>query len=99
MLWGATYMWLHRTEIVLRSEVLEFRKGLFGLGQPERISGYKFKNITTESTMSSGNKRYYDITATLVDDRKIKLASHLSGKRDVQALIDKLKQTLDLRDR
>ena len=96
VLWGAVHMWLHRTEVVLRGDALEFRKGLFGLRQPERLLSHKLKNLGIESTMSAGNKRYYDVTATLVDDRKIKLASHLSGKRDVHALTDRFKKTLGL---
>ena len=96
ILWGAIYMWLHRTEVVVRSEAMEFRKGLLGLGQPERIQNYKFKDITIGSSMSAGNKRYYDINAVLVDDRKLKLASNLSGKRDAQMLADKFKQILNL---
>jgi len=95
MLWLASIMWLYKTQIEVFPGTLSVRGGMFR-GSYKTVDANEIADIEMKSTMTSGNVKYYDVNAKLKDGGKIKMAIHLLGKRDVQSLIEKIREDLDL---
>ncbi len=96
MLWAALYLWLYRSELVVRKGELGYRRGWFALGKPRSIFSYQIKSLDLKSGSRSGNRQYYDLSAETLDGKTLKLAHGLAGKRDCQALLRRIKQQLGM---
>ena len=87
---------LHRSEVVTTSRALQHSKGWFGLGQEQRLPRDQISRIAISSSMSAGNKRYYDVVAHTAAGKHVKLANSLAGKRDTRQLALKIGKELGL---
>lgn len=88
-------MWLFKSAIDVRPGELVLRRGLFA-GKIEQVSAEDVELLEMKSNMSSGEVKYYDIIARLKTGKKLKLAEHLLGKRDVENLMVRIKGELGL---
>jgi hypothetical protein len=95
--WFALIVWLYKSQIEVTPGTLSVRAGLFG-GSYKTVDIDDIAEIDLTSNMTSGTVKYYDIFAKTRSGDKIKMAIHLLGKRDVQALIDKIKTDLGMHD-
>ncbi|RZV42415.1 MAG: DUF3592 domain-containing protein [Acidimicrobiales bacterium] len=93
--WFACLVWLYKTQIETTKGALSVRSGMFR-GSYKTVNVDDLDSINMTSTASSGNVKYYDINAKTISGEKIKMASLVLGKRDVQALIDKIKSDLGM---
>ena len=88
-------MWLLKSAFDTRPGELIIRRGLFD-GKIKQVSAHDIASFELDSTMSSGEIKYYDIVARLKSGKKLKLADHLLGRRDVENLVARIKGELGL---
>ncbi len=91
----AVSLWLHKSALNISADGITFRRGIFG-GKMQLYRPDDIKSIELESTMSSGDVKYYDIVAALKSGKKLRIANNLLGRRDVENLISKFKQEIGL---
>jgi len=92
---AALKLWLHRIEIHVNQQQLIVRSGMFWKKQ-EILNSEDIKALSIKNTMRAGDTLYYDVFAEPYLSRKIRIASALLGKRDTEALTDKIADELGL---
>jgi len=93
MLYAALRLWFYRIGFIANRNKLVVREGMFIMKEHSFNSG-DIKELTVTSNMSSGDTQYYTIDAETYLGRKVSLAKQLLGKRDVEALRDRLVEEL-----
>jgi len=93
LLYFALYLMFHKSQIEITPGEFGLRKGMFR-GKYELFDIGQIQSVDIGSSMRSGDKKFYNIVAETTDGRKLKLATNLSGKRDVQALARKISEDL-----
>ena len=95
MLIWTVNMWLHKSAVDIADGILTIRRGLFR-GRYRDIPADAVSGLELESSMSSGETKYYDIHVRLNSGDKHKIADHLLGRRDVENLMGKISTELGL---
>jgi len=88
-------MWLLKSAVEVSRDRLIIRRGLFD-GRFKQVDASEVTALKLTSSMSSGETKYYDIVASTKSGKKLKLADHLLGKRDVESLIERMRGELGL---
>ena len=91
----AAHLWLLKSAIDISDGFVTIRRGLFR-GKFRDVPLERVKGVEIDSTMSSGETKYYDIHLRLQSGERPKIADHLLGRRDVQDLIRKFERELGL---
>jgi len=91
-------LWLHKIELDVNEQQLIVRSGMVS-GKEERFNSQDIKKLSMKSTMSSGNVQFYDIFAEPHISKKIRIGSALLGRRDVEALMQKISAELGIKEK
>ena len=94
LFWSLT-MWLHKSAVDIADGIMTVRRGFFR-GRYKDIPVEQVKRLELDSTMSSGETKYYDINVRLKSGDKLKVADHLLGRRDALDLMRKISAELGL---
>ncbi len=95
LLFWSALMWLHKSAVDIADGILTIRRGFFG-GRFKDFPIDDIKGLELDSTMSSGETKYYDIRVRLKSGDKQTAADHLIGRRDTLALMRKWESELGL---
>ena len=94
--WMTLTAWLMRSRLTVSSGQLRLKRGMTGLGGWHDHPAGTLSGIGAKGGSTFGRTRYYDLVATTVDNRSIKLADTLAGRRDTEALAAMLARELGL---
>ena len=87
---GVLDLWFERRIIEVHSDRLLLQGGIFGLGRPKEIQMSEIREISPIRGMQSGNKLYYRVQVTTLDDKKHIAATKLENLSLAQALIESM---------
>ena len=93
MAWGALHQWLNKSEFTVSYNKLNLRSGWF-MTKSKTFQTQDIKRIYKNSSMSSGNVKYYGIYLDTIEKDKVKIAENLVGNRDIDSLITKISDEL-----
>ena len=96
LLLSALHTLTHRSVVTVRGGTIRLRSGWLWLGPEKRIDAGDIAEFDQASSLTVGNKRYYDIVVATTDGQKTKLANSLAGKRDTARLIDEFRSLTGL---
>ena len=94
--WWGVYVLGYRSEVVVQRGELKLRRGLFHLGAAKQFYSFKLKRLKLDKGTRSGSKQYYDLVAETNEGKKLKLAHTLPGRRDCQALLDRIAKQMGM---
>jgi hypothetical protein len=94
--WMTLTSWLMRSRLTVSSGRLRLKRGMTGLGGWRDYPAGTLSAIGAKGGTTFGRTRYYDLVATTVDNRSIKLADTLAGRRDTETLAGLLSRELGL---
>lgn len=100
--WGVLDLWLSASGIAVRSArgdqpaKLAWRGGWFGRGKRYEWAAEDIKSLTAVTGMQSGNKLYFAIKLTPRSGRPRTIARRLAGRRQAEALVDKMLEVLGI---
>lgn len=91
----ALHFWLYKSSIETSRNHLTLGRGMFWRKYTD-FTPEDIQSLSLDSTLSSGPEKYYNIKAQLKSGKAVTLAHNMRGKRDIQSLIEKIKQDLGL---
>jgi len=95
IIYGGLRLWLFKMEIKLSQSQLIVRSGMFS-SKEIVLNSHDIQTLSNKVSMFVGKTQYYDIHAETLQGRKIRIAPHLKGIRDVDALMKKINDDLGL---
>ena len=94
--WMSLTSWLMRSRVTVSSGLLRLQRGMTGLGGWRDYPAGTLSGIGAKGGSTFGRTRYYDLVATTLDGRSVRLADTLAGRRDSEALAGMLARELGL---
>ena len=88
LVWAALHSWLHRSRLLLTPGSLWVQRGHAWWSRPRRLLAHTVRRIDLKTTTRIGSTQYYDLAAVTRDDKSLKLAGTLPGRRDTEALAE-----------